>query len=167
MTNKDLFVSRIFKHKYFRRQYLLDNKPKTTYSCVWKSIIGVLEIFKSGLSLSNGSEWRWKFTDSGSYSVKSGYELTRQWKIANQVTGGEVSDWADITKTWSKFWKIHIPDRVKLVTWNIFHDSLPLFTNLIKKGCLMNTMCVFCSSKQENANHLFSDCWWESAFGDH
>lgn len=39
-------VSYRIKQKYFRNGDLLSYKPKTTDSVVWKSICGVLEIFK-------------------------------------------------------------------------------------------------------------------------
>lgn len=78
--------------------------------------MGVLDLFKSGSTLSNGNEWRWKFTDSGIYSVKSGYEMARKWKMDTQTLCGEVSDWQHIVQIWGKFWKILVPNRVKLVT---------------------------------------------------
>lgn len=61
--------------------------------------------------------------------------------LQKQINHGEVSDWTQIIKTWKKFWRIHVPDRIKLVTWRVFHNSLPNF-------------------KKEDANHLFFDCWW-------
>lgn len=91
--------------------------------------------------------------------MKSGYEIARQWILAKQGKGGEVSDMSNINQTWSKFWKVRVPDRVKMIPWRIFHNSLPLFTNLLKKGCSLNTSCLFCGFKQEDFNHLFFDCW--------
>lgn len=72
---------------------MLDAKPRSRDSFVWKSIVGVMDIYKSGLLLLNDTEWRWKFIDSGCYSVKSGYELARKWKMDTRTLYGEVSDW--------------------------------------------------------------------------
>lgn len=148
-------VAKVFKQKHFRNHNLLDSKPRSGDSFAWKSITGVLQIFKSGLNLSIGTEWKWKYTDSGIYSVKSDYEVARQWILFSQDKGEEVSDWNNITRTWSNFWKIRVPDSVKLVTWRMFHNSLPLFMNLLKKGCRVNTECNFCGFDKEDACYTF------------
>lgn len=56
-------------------------------------------------------------------------------------------------------WRIKIPNRVKLVTWRLLHNSLPVLTNL-GKGCMTETSCLFCGYKDECSDHLFRECWW-------
>lgn len=58
LTNSELFISKIFKHKYFRNTALFDIRSKPRDSCVWKSISETIQIFKSGLELLNGNVWR-------------------------------------------------------------------------------------------------------------
>lgn len=165
LTNSELMVSKILKQKYFQHMGLLGTKPKPKDSFVWKSIIGVMDIFKSGLTVSNDGEWRWKFTDSGMYSVKSGYELARKWKLALQSGYGEVSDVTKSENIWNKLWRSRVPDRVKLITWRLIYKSLPVFTNLERRGCAVTNMCIFCGYKQENEKHLFLSVGGREVFG--
>lgn len=73
---------------------------------------------------------------------------------------GEVSDWAGTNRTLTKFWRIRVPDIIKLVTWRILHNSLPVAKNLLRRGCSVDPSCIFCGFKVEDARHIFINCWW-------
>lgn len=75
-----------------------------------------MDIFKAGVELTNDNQWRWKFSDTGEYLIKSGYAFARRWKLAIQSDYGEVSDWVRFGQIWNRFWKIRVPYRTKLVT---------------------------------------------------
>lgn len=45
----------------------------------------------------------------------------------------------------------------------MFYNSLPLFANMINKGCMVNTECIFCGFDEENVTDLFFDCWRSNA----
>lgn len=121
-----------------------------------------MKIFKSGLELAEANEWKWIFSSSGEYSVKSGYELTRRWKLSRHSDIGEPSNWESSANVWTRFWRSRVPDRVELVTWPLYHDSLPVFSNLSKRGCDTSNGRLFCGFKNENALHLFVNCWWSN-----
>lgn len=70
---------------------------------------------------------------------------------------GEVSDWSKLEQTWNHFWRGRI---VKLTVWRLLYNSLPFFSNLERKGCSVSNVCGFCGFKNEEANHLFFDCWY-------
>lgn len=112
------------KEKYFRNQSLLDYKPKASDSFLWKSLCSPLEVFKSGVEqeISSG-EIIWKYSSSGIYSVKSGYDLAWKWKQAKESTKGETSNTEVQEKFWSKLWRFGVPDRVKITVWRIFHNG--------------------------------------------
>lgn len=127
---------------------------------IWKSICGVLQIFKSGLELSLNNEWIWKFNDLGEYSVASDYEVARNCKLSQRVDYGETFDLTSVDLIWKQIWRMRVSERVKLVTWRLFHDSLPLFLDLRKHDCYSDQDCGFCVFKGDGANHLFIDRWW-------
>lgn len=159
LTVPDLLISKFLKQKYFRNVSLTDCKPRSTDSYAWRSIIGAMNVFKVGIDVSTDNQWRWKFTDDRVYSVKSGYAFARRWILATQFHIGEASDWVQNSQVWDRFWKIRAPDRIKLLTWRLFYDSLPVYSNLRMRGCDSGKGCVFCSFKDENSNHLFFNRW--------
>lgn len=164
LKNPDLLISRIFKQKYFRNDSFLEVTPKQGSSFAWKNITGVLEMFKAGLELDTDNEWKWRFTASGIYSVKSGYEWNSKWKSLWQTDYGEVSDWSGTTKVMISFWRLRLPNRVKLVMWRLLHNSLPVFANLMSRGCTDIKGCGFCGFKMEDVVHSFINCWWTKSF---
>lgn len=104
-----LFVNVCLKRRYFKSSELLLSKAKPVDSFIWKSLGGVMEILRSGLTRIN-DEWKWKYSDYGEYNVRSGYALDMRWKRARESDRGEGSDWETVAKTWGKFWKIRVPD---------------------------------------------------------
>lgn len=164
LTNPNLLISKIFKQGYFRNTNLLHIKKKRRDSYVWKSIAGTIAIFKNGLQLRNDNEWTWKFNGSGEYSVKSSYDLARKWNLSCQLNFGEVSDPTTLNLIWNRLWRTRVLDRVKLVSWRLFHNSLPLFVNLRRRGWNTDQGCAFCGFKNEtnawnSANNWFIDDW--------
>lgn len=166
LNSPDLLINKILKQKYFQNEDLLEVKPMPRDSFVWKSIAGVINVFKHGLVLINGNEWKWKHSDTAEYSIKSGYELARRWILASQHDQGEGSDWVQARQIWSRLWKIRTSDRVKLVVWRLFHNSLPVFANLRKRGCDTGQGCALCGYMTEDTDHLFFNCWWTKGFWD-
>lgn len=72
----ELLVSKILKDKYGRGGNLLSCNPKPSDSTIWKSLYGVKEIFRAGVTITEGEEdIIWNFSSSGDYSVKTGYDL--------------------------------------------------------------------------------------------
>lgn len=86
--------------------------------------------------------------------------MARIWNQSRQYNYGEMSDYSVNAAIWNKFWKTRIPNRVKLVTWCLLHNSLPVFSNLEKRGCNVSNECGFRGFKKEDATHLFMDCSW-------
>lgn len=82
-------LSMIMKQVYFRDSDVLAVKPKQGDSYAWRSISGMLKIFKSGLALVDGS-WVWKLSSTGVYTVKSGYSLGYKWKMAREGGMGKL-----------------------------------------------------------------------------
>ncbi|KAL9676551.1 hypothetical protein QQ045_004765 [Rhodiola kirilowii] len=67
-----------------------------------------------------------------------------------------------LQKVWKKSWRTNLPDRIKILTWRLYHDALPVAENLRRRGCNLDFCC--CGLKQETSLYLFVDCWWAKEF---
>ena len=60
---------------------------------------------------------------------------------------------------WKRIWYIPSPNKIKMFTWRIAHNSLALCTNLRRRGVqLEDCKCLFCGRVDEDAAHLFVKC---------
>ena len=66
-------------------------------------------------------------------------------------------------------WKLKLPNKVAFFVWRLMRDRLPTKLNLTRRNIDINdTLCPFCTEKEEDAGHLFFSChqirqiWWES-----
>ena len=53
----------------------------------------------------------WHFEKSGSYTVKSGYRLSRLIQFRDDPLSSKLVDW------WKSLWSFQIPARVKIFVW--------------------------------------------------
>lgn len=58
------------------------------------------------------------------------------------------------------FWKAQVPTGMKILSWRLFSNALPVFQNLIKRGVDVSGECMLCGFRPESAKHLFMECWW-------
>ena len=71
---------------------------------------------------------------------------------------------------WNSIWKLHLPQRIRMFTWLIYHGKI--LTNLEKyhRGYAADSSCHFCPSEIEDLNHLFifcakTDLFWQRLLG--
>ncbi|CAM8974659.1 unnamed protein product [Rhodiola kirilowii] len=158
-------VSRVYKARYFKDGLFVNARIRPQHSYAWNCLYGALEIFKSGLvegTVADG--WRWRLTNHGEFTVKSAYPLARNWLLTKSKDRGEPSNTDLLRKIWKRLWRTNLPDRIKIFTWRLYHDALPVAENLIRRGCDPDFGCCFCGSKQETSLHLFVECWWAKEF---
>ncbi|KAL9667199.1 hypothetical protein QQ045_001548 [Rhodiola kirilowii] len=48
--------------------------------------------------------------------------------------------------------------------WRLFNNALPSASNLISRGCEVETSCLRCGYKLESTTHIFLKCWWSVEF---
>lgn len=65
----------------------------------------------------------WKYSLDGIYSAKSGYRFWQQ----------QYSDYKklEVSKGWSKIWKIQVPQKVKIFLWRVCRNNVPV-RNLLR-----------------------------------
>lgn len=62
------------------------------------------------------------------------------------------------SSSWNVTWKSNVPNKVKLCAWRAAWDVLPTRANLLKKGVVVDNICLFSSSSPESALHVFNGC---------
>lgn len=97
----------------------------------------------------------WMFEKTGSYTVKSGYTAIQIWKNGSQNSPSSSSE---NTKLWKKIWNLHTIPRHKTILWRILNNSIPLRSELGKRGVLCSPLCPRCETKIETTDHIFMHC---------
>jgi hypothetical protein len=82
--------------------------------------------------------WIWKA--SGSYSVKSMYDVIK----FGGITPVNIHC----------VWKLKVPQKIDFFLWLLFHNKLLTRDNLVKRQNVDDLTCVFCN-KVESCQHLF------------
>lgn len=95
------------------------------------------------------------YSNNGNYTVKSGYEALQSWKN-NSNPGPSTS--SQNNNIWKKLWALHTIPRHKMIVWRILHNTLPVRTELNKRGVNCPPLCPRCYSNLETTNHIFMSC---------
>jgi hypothetical protein len=59
---------------------------------------------------------------------------------------------------WNRIWKMECPNKVKIFSWRLVHNSLPLKRKIEAKGIELDTRCPVCWRVDEDACHLLFKC---------
>ena len=61
--------------------------------------------------------------------------------------------------------------KITTFIWKLLHDSLPVLTNLIRRGIQKTSRCLICDEGEETMSHMFLQCpfaravWYGSSLG--
>jgi hypothetical protein len=98
----------------------------------------------------------WMYESNGIYSVKSGYQAIKSWQAQQNHTS--IPNCSSETKVWKKLWALRTIPRHKVMLWRILHKSLPVRSELNKRGVPCSILCPRCNSKMETITHSFMTC---------
>ncbi|KAL9672299.1 hypothetical protein QQ045_028549 [Rhodiola kirilowii] len=127
----NLLMSRLLLAKYCPDRTLGSARLGSSPSHVWRGALKVLEVFKLGYWWdADQGTGRWKLSSNGCFTVKSAYELIvdRRRYLGDCV--GEQSNNRGMLLFRKKVWSCKVPNKVKLLCWRLFYDSLPDARNL-------------------------------------
>lgn len=94
----------------------------------------------------------WLHNREGKYTVKSGYHIARQiWKEAQSQ--GECSTGTGVSPVWGKIWKLHIPNKIKVLGWRDYQNVLPTGENLARRH-IDEVARVSCAREQKNLSYM-------------
>ncbi|KAL9687938.1 hypothetical protein QQ045_032349 [Rhodiola kirilowii] len=161
LTRPELLVCKILKAKYFPESDILNSSLGYRPSFAWRGIFEGLEIVKLGVEWDDSdNKYVWTKDGSVALTVKGAYWCAVDVERLKSPAQGEQLDIREVQKFWRSLWKLRIPNRIKLFTWRLYHDSLPTMYDLAKRGCSVEDKCSHCGLRSEKALHVFKDCWW-------
>ncbi|XP_037493294.1 uncharacterized protein LOC105628614 [Jatropha curcas] len=91
----------------------------------------------------------WHWTDSGIYSVKSGYKV-----VASHSVDTEDAWRSSFGKS---LWSLQIPPKVRHFLWRCCRDILPVKATLARRGLELDTACDYCGTT-ETLVHALVEC---------
>jgi hypothetical protein len=59
---------------------------------------------------------------------------------------------------WTQIWDLPCLPKIKQFVWRLAHNSLPLQTNIERRGIECDILCVCCKHLDEDGAHLFLKC---------
>lgn len=101
-------------------------------------------------SLPNDDCWSWKGERSGSFSVRSAYDMLQVGKHGqkNQPNSG----------FWHRLWHLKIPPKVKNFMWRAVTNTLPTCLELASRIVDLSSLCPVCHNAGETASHVLLNC---------
>lgn len=76
----------------------------------------------------------WEGTANGEFSVKSSYHMVVE-ELIHLPPGFAVVNMI----VWKKIWHFDIPSKVKIFSWHVMCNCLPIITNFAKRGLVLNS----------------------------
>ena len=97
----------------------------------------------------------WPHTQSGTYTVKSGYNLLSKEKENLDPLN---TNPAPPQKLWKTIWSLSIPPKVRNFLWRAAKNAIPVKTNLVKWQVLQEEICDHCKAHSEDMVHALWLC---------
>ncbi|XP_024016341.1 uncharacterized protein LOC112089817 [Eutrema salsugineum] len=99
--------------------------------------------------------YAWNHSKSGLYSVKSGYDLIRRTRLAQE--DGTVLE-PSITALKRQVWKVRTPGKMKHFMWQTLSGCIATCQNLTYRHLGSDRSCPRCGDPEESINHLLFLC---------
>ena len=96
-------------------------------------------------------------TKSREYLVKSSYHTARLISRQEENKAGSSREEFG-SSVWSKLWKLHMPNKIKVFGWRVCLDILPTRVNLARWRIFEDDSCEVCSLAKETRYHALWEC---------
>ncbi|KAL5800890.1 hypothetical protein ACOSQ3_032522 [Xanthoceras sorbifolium] len=109
----------------------------------------------------------WHFDKNGEYSVKSGYRVAAQEKLALKGSSS-----CPDSKWWLALWNLNIPPKIKIFIWRVCLNAIPSLFNLCSRKIVVDPCCSRCGDAPESSAHALFWCssvrpiWESTVFWD-
>lgn len=98
----------------------------------------------------------WLHTQKGTYTIKSTYHVVAQ--LVKEQNWAKSSRGSPSNKEWEKWWKLKIPNKIKVIAWRVGLNILPSKENLFRSKIAANDTCTLCKSAPESELHSLWEC---------
>ncbi|KAL4352807.1 hypothetical protein GQ457_06G016690 [Hibiscus cannabinus] len=88
--------------------------------------------------------WRWE--KNRDISVRSAYKVLHTHANAENIP------------QWSKFWKLPVPQRIRVFMWLAFHQRLMTNAERVWRHLAMSDACPLCNGASETIEHVLRSC---------
>lgn len=97
----------------------------------------------------------WNFTESGKYSVKSGFRTESLYpdRVQRCIFYGP-----NVKPLLAFSWKLKCPPKLRHFVWQFLSGTLPVLKNLTTRGIVCDTLCSMCGAEEESTNHVLFEC---------
>ena len=99
--------------------------------------------------------YSWKHTNSGCYSVKSGYAIAVEQRKKSQ---GLIRLEPSCNSLKSKVWKLKSQRKIKHFLWQALFDFVAAASKLKERHCGTDLVCQRCGAENETINHIIFEC---------
>lgn len=99
----------------------------------------------------------WWHTNSGKYTVKSGY-FERRMKISKSMPSSASSSFTPSKTMWTKLWGALTVPKVRMFMWRAARNWLACKANLFRRKCAPNPLCPICENASETVEHMLFHC---------
>lgn len=109
-------------------------------------------------SLGTKDRFIWTKERTGQYNVSTGYDLAQQIK-RQQLNRAESSNCAEEENVlWKRIWRLNVKRKVQHFLWRCINNSLPVLSNINKRGMKCIPICSQCGEKEETVEHIMFEC---------
>lgn len=110
----------------------------------------------------------WHHTTNGCYTVKSGYNIMKQWQD-NSNCGPTNTNPHNLI--WKRLWTLPTIPKHKALLWRMVNNSIPVRSALSYRGVQCPIICPRCFQREETITNMFMECdrankvWFGSYLG--
>ncbi|KAL4311431.1 hypothetical protein GQ457_01G010840 [Hibiscus cannabinus] len=95
----------------------------------------------------------WRYDSSGTYSVKSGYNLLAcEFAVHDQDL--DSSELQRFKSFYANLWSLSVPSKIKVMFWRLSKNYLPTNVNLSNRRLSVNPSCHLCVDAPETIYHI-------------
>ena len=142
-----------------RVHHLLDHETKDWNEPLIRELVAeedvnkILSIKPSRLGRKDG--YIWKHTKSGSYTVRTGYEVINEKRKASIER--EVAE-PSVTTLKKEVWKLKTSRKIKHFLWQAISGFVNAASRLCDRHCANDRSCLRCGAAEETINHILFEC---------
>lgn len=100
--------------------------------------------------------WMWKFTPTGLYTVKTGYELA--FSVNKKELLQSLTKKPSLNPLKAQVWHLQAPPKLQVFVWKALSGALPVLDALHARGMKGDMVCQTCGLDGESINHVLFAC---------